>query len=219
MVQFLDPWGNVSGTLTFLNVENVIACFTPGTRIVTDRGEVLVQDLAAGDRVLTRDHGHQPIRWIGRRRLGIGSLIADPSLQPVRIRKGALGAGLPERDMLVSRQHRMLVTGSRAELMFGVDEVLVRAVHLLGLPGIELAMQKEVTYLHLLFDRHELVLADGAWSESFQPGERSLGGLDCPTRDEVLKIFPELVGEGLPRAFEAARMTLKSHEAKVLMQS
>ena len=76
----------------------------------------------------------------------------------------------------------------------------------------------KVTYLHLLFDRHELVLGDGAWSESFQPGTRALDGMPCPTRDEVLKLFPELAGADLPRAFESARMTLKSHEAKVLLR-
>ncbi|WP_149141349.1 Hint domain-containing protein [Gemmobacter caeruleus] len=218
VVQFLDSWGNVTGTITFLNIENIVACFTPGTAIVTDRGEVAVENLRPGQRVMTRDHGLQPIRWVGQRRLGIGELIADPALQPVRIRKGALGQGLPERDMLVSRQHRMLVTGQRAELMFGTDEVLVRAIHLVGQPGIECAALREVTYIHLLFDRHELVLGDGAWSESFQPGDRSLAGLDCPTRDEVVKLFPDLATGVLPRNFEAARMTLKSHEARALLR-
>lgn len=219
IVQFLDIWGNVTGTLTFTNIEQIIACFTPGTQIVTDRGEVAVERLVAGDRVQTRDNGLQTIRWVGRKRLGIGELLADPSLLPVRIRQGALGAGLPERDMLVSRQHRMLVTGARAELMFGTDEVLVRAAHLVGLPGIEIAAEvKEVTYLHILFDRHEIVLGDGAWSESFQPGDRSLKGMDDPSREEVLKLFPELAGQGGAR-FTAARLTLKAHEARVLMRA
>ena len=76
--------------------------------------------------------------------------------------------------MRVSRQHRMLVTGPRAELLFGSDEVLVRAEHLVHLPGVAHALEPEVTYVHILFDRHEVVLADGAWSESFQPGDRTI---------------------------------------------
>ena len=119
--------------------------------------------------------------------------------------------------MMVSRQHRMLFTGARAELLFGADEVLVRAAHLIGLPGIEVAQVDDVTYLHILFDRHEVVLADGAWSESFQPGDRTLAGMDGDQRDELLKIFPQLAGSAEIAQFEAARVTLKAFEAKVLM--
>jgi hypothetical protein len=74
-----------------------------------------------------------------------------------------------------------------------------------------------VTYLHMMFDRHEVVLSDGAWSESFQPGERSLGGLDHDERDELFKIFPELQNQAVPLQFESARVTLKAFEAKVLL--
>lgn len=219
VIQFLDMFGAVTGTITFFNIETVIACFTPGSLIATEAGEVAVERLQPGDRVLTRDSGMQPIRWIGTRRLSIGELIVDPALQPIRIRAGALGAGVPERDMMVSRQHRMVITGPWAELMFGSDEVLVRAVHLLGHPGIEAVTLKTVTYIHLLFDRHELVMADGAWSESFQPGDRCMAGMDSPERDELLKLFPELAGQQMPARFESARMTLKSHEARVLLSA
>ena len=107
------------------------------------------------------------------------------------------------------------MTGPRAELMFGVDEVLVRAVHLVGLPGIELAMQKEVTYLHLLFDRHEILCAEGAWTESFQPAMRMVDGMELAQRTEIATLFPELAKEGLD--YPAARLSLKAHEAKVLL--
>ena len=216
-VQFLDGLGNVIGTLAFSNIETVVSCFTPGTRIATRRGAVAVENLRLGDLVLTRDHGAQAIRWIGRRSLGLGELLADPLLQPVRIAKGALGNGLPERDMLLSRQHRMLLCGSGAQLLFGSDEVLVRAAHLVGLPGITEAAQREVTYLHVMFDRHEVILADGAWSESFQPGDRSLSGLEADQRDELLKIFPQLGQGAVVPQFDAARLTLKSYEARLLL--
>src|SRR5690606_8831731 len=100
------------------------------TRIACDVGEVAVENLRPGDLVMTRDHGAQVLRWVGRKELSRDDLAMDARLQPVLITAGALGAGLPAQDMRVSRQHRMLVTGPRAELLFGSDEVLVRAEHL-----------------------------------------------------------------------------------------
>ena len=124
-VEFLNSAGQVVDTLTFTNIEKVIACFTPGAMILTDHGEVAVEDLVPGDAVLTRDNGFKPILWVGRRDLSAQALAADPKLHPVRIRQGALGRQLPLRDSLVSPQHRLLLTGPRAELLFGEHEVLV----------------------------------------------------------------------------------------------
>ena len=217
VVNFLDSYGNIIGSMTFTNIETVVSCFTPGTMIATPKGEVAVERLAVGDLVVTRDHGAQALRWIGRRTIAGAELAGDASLQPIRIRAGALGAGMPRQDLQVSRQHRMLMTGPRAELMFGTGEVLVRALHLLPLPGVSAARLSEVTYLHLLFDHHEVVLSDGAWSESFQPGDRTLGGLDHDQLAEMLAIFPELAQGTIPDRFDAARTTLKSYEAKALL--
>ena len=216
-IEFYDSFGAVIGTLVFTDIETIVSCFTSGTRIATPEGARAIESLKPGDLVLTRDSGPKPLSWIGSRRIGRAELLAEPALRPVLIRRGALGAGSPSADMMVSRQHRMLFSGPRAELLFGADEVLVRAAHLVGLPGITVADTAEVTYLHLLFDRHELVLADGAWSESFQPGDRTLQGLDADQRDELFRIFPELVTTAeLPR-FDAARTTLKAFEARVLL--
>jgi len=191
-------------------------CFTPGTRIATAGGDRPVEKTRVGDLVRTRDHGLQPVRWVGRRTLSRAELLVDPTLRPIGIAQGALGEGLPVRDMAVSRQHRMLVAGPRAELLFGEDEVLVRALHLVHLPGVAHQRSDSVTYVHLLFDRHELVLADGAWSESYQPGERTLGGMEDPARDELFAIFPELA-EGSYERFDTARTTLKGFEARALL--
>ena len=200
----------------FKNVETVVHCFTPGTRIATAGGTKPVEEITAGDLVLTRDRGLRPVSWAGRCDLTGADLAADPRLAPVHISAGALGGGLPERDMEVSPQHRILFAGPRAELMFGHPEVLVVALHLVGLPGITRRAAGAVSYIHFMFDRHEIVRADGAWSESFQPGERTLAGLDAPQREELLRLFPELARpEGRVR-YGAARMTLKRHEALVL---
>ncbi len=216
VIQFLDIFGNVNGTITFFNIETVIACFTPGSQIATGKGLTAVETLQPGDMVVTRDHGLQPVRWIGSRAVSARDLMADPTLHPVQIRKDALGPGCPDRDMMVSRQHRMLMRGPAAELLFGSAEVLVRAAHLIGLPGVTSVASKGVTYLHILFDRHEVILADNAWSESFQPGDRTLEGMDAGQRQELDKLFPDMVTEAATR-FAAARITLKAHEARVLL--
>ena len=215
VVQFLDASGAVIGSMAFSNIEKVVTCFTPGTLIATARGPVAVERLAPGDLIMTRDHGLQPLRWVGRRDLSLADLIAGPKLQPVRIAAGALGAGLPLRDMLVSPQHRMLMTGARAEMLFGEDEVLVAALHLTALPGVEQVLTRGVTYLHLMFDNHEVIEADGAWSESFQPAARSLRDLGDEQRAEIVALFPDLAGG--PVSVPAARLTLKAHEARVLL--
>ena len=213
-VQFLDAFGAVIGEMAFSNIEKVVTCFTPGTRIATARGPVAVEHLAPGDLVVTRDHGVQPLRWVGRRTLSLADLIAGPKLQAVRIAAGALGGGLPVRDMLVSPQHRMLMGGARAEMMFGEPQVLVAALHLTALPGVEQVLTRGITYLHLMFDSHELVEADGAWSESFQPAGRALHDLEVEQRAEIAVLFPDL---GAVARFPAARLTLKAHEARVLL--
>ncbi|PYF13169.1 hemolysin type calcium-binding protein [Rhodobacter viridis] len=214
-------WLN-GATTSFTNIENVefvrnIPCFIPGTLIETKRGRVAVETLRLGDRVLTRDNGYQAIRWIGRRRLKASDLAAAPHLQPVRIAAGALGEGLPEADMLVSPQHRMLISGARAELLFGEAEVLAAAAHMVGLPGITRVQRDEVTYLHLMFDAHEIIRAEGAWTESFQPGDHTLSGLDAPQREELFQIFPDLGKIARQGRWTSARRSLKAHEVRVLL--
>lgn len=216
IVEFLDANGAVIGTMTFSNIESVVACFTPGAQILTDQGELAVEDLQPGDLVLTRDNGYQPIRWTGRRDLSHAELIVEPRFNPVHIARGALGAGLPVRDMMVSPQHRMLVTGPRAELLFGENEVLVAAKYLVGLPGIEQRLSRGVSYLHILFDQHEIVRADGAWSESFQPGDLTMEALQGDQRAEIKALFPEL-GQGAQ--FQSARLTLTAREARALTKA
>jgi len=217
-VEFLDGVGGpVAGTLTFKNIENVIPCFTPGTLVATPRGEVAVEDLKAGDRVITRDNGIQQIRWVGKRALNRVELAAAPHLRPVLIRAGSLGQGLPERDMLVSPNHRMLVANDRTALYFEEHEVLVAAKHLVDNKGIKPVEVLGTSYLHFMFDRHEVVLANGAWTESFQPGDQTLGGMGNAQRAEIFELFPDLKTPVGVESYGAARRTLKKHEAALLV--
>lgn len=214
-VEFLDGFGNVIGTMTFTDIEQVVPCFTPGTRILTPMGPVLVEDLRVGDPVITRDNGIQFIRWIGRRDLSLADLIVRPALRPIRLPAGCLGEDMPCRDMLVSPQHRMLVEGARAEILFGEREVLVAALHLVGRKGAEQVLPPAVSYIHILFDQHEIIHSDGCWSESFQPGGAVLDNMADAARSEVLELFPELALN--PSCYPPARTALKAHEARVLL--
>ncbi|QCO57068.1 tandem-95 repeat protein (plasmid) [Pseudorhodobacter turbinis] len=217
-VNFFDEDGNPAGYLDFSNIENVIPCFTPGTLIATPKGEVPVESLTAGDRVITRDNGIQQICWTGVKKMDWGTLTANPHLRPIMIRRGSLGHGLPERDMMVSPNHRVLVSNDRTSLYFDEHEVLVAAKHLVGGKGIFEVESIGTSYIHFMFEQHEVVLSDGAWTESFQPGDYTLKGMGNAQRNEILELFPELkTKEGL-EDYTAARRTLKKHEAKLLVR-
>ncbi|MCV2447004.1 Hint domain-containing protein [Paracoccus sp. DMF] len=183
---------DAEGTLP-LDEDDVFPCFTAGTLIDTPRGTVAVETLTVGDLVLTADHGAQPIRWIGRRRFDAGKLAANPALVPVRIKAGALGPNQPAADLLVSPQHRILLRSRIARRMFGTDEILVAAKQLLLIEGVDLAHDLEaVEYVHLLFDRHEVVQANGAATESLYLGPQALESLPAKAVAEIMAIFPEL---------------------------
>ena len=215
-VNFLDGGGNITGSMEFLEIERIIPCFTPGTLIATPKGERKVEDLEIGDRVITRDNGLQEIRWVGRRDLEGQELLQAKHLKPVLIRAGALGRGLPEQDLLVSPNHRVLINNEKSALYFEDREVLVAAKHLTDLEGVDAVDTDDVTYIHFMFDQHEVVLSNGSWTESFQPGEQTLGDMDDAQREEIYTLFPELRDvEGI-NAYQAARRSLKKHEARLL---
>ncbi|MCP1167871.1 Hint domain-containing protein [Limimaricola litoreus] len=204
-------------TMRFEEIENVVPCFTPGTVIATPRGERLVEELREGDRIITRDNGIQEIRWVGHKQVGPKQFLTSPHLKPVMIRAGALGNGLPERDMMVSPNHRVLLSGERAQLYFEDSEVLAAAKHLIGSKGIHSVDVPRTSYIHFMFDRHEVVLSNGAWTESFQPGDHTLKGIGAELRDEIFELFPELQArEGIDN-YRSARKALKRHEARLMV--
>lgn len=194
-----------------------IACFTRGTVIKTLTGDVAVENLQPGDMVLTMDQGYQPLRWIGSRRVCAAELATNPKLYPVRIPQGAMGSQLPERDLLVSRQHRMLVRSPIAQRMFDTQEVLIAAIKLCAMPGIhEDKTVSEVEYFHMLFDDHQVVYANGAPSESLYTGAEALAALSTEAREEIMTLFPELTD--LDYAPSAARQIPSDKHQKKLLQ-
>ena len=169
-----------------------ITCFTPGTAIATQNGLVAVEALSVGDRVLTRDHGYQPIRWLGTRQLSCTKLPATPNSLPVLIRADALAPGRPERDMIVSPRHRVLTTDRRHLSLAGETEVLIEAGALVGQPGIMCVVPHNLTYIHVLFDQHEVILSDNLWSESFHLNRPTIDALLHEQNAAIKEVFPEL---------------------------
>lgn len=194
-----------TGTVTL----NTVPCFVAGTMIRTERGDIPVERLTVGERVLTRDDGFQPIRWIGRR-----TLAAEGSMAPVKIARNTLGE---HAALMVSPLHRLLIRKTQAQLLFGDSEVLVAARDLIDDHDIRQVSGGLVHYVHLMFDRHQIVWSEGLQSESFLPGPQTTSCFEREVVDEIRSIFPALdpltgIGYG-----PAARPTLRAFEARLLV--
>lgn len=181
-------------------------CFTEGTLVTTDIGPVRIEDLAVGNRVLTRDNGYRRVLWIGKRDFDAKELALYGELQPIKINAGALGPQMPSRDMRVSPHHRMLLTGDMASRISDESEILVPALDLVFVPGVSHDKQSNVTYFHIMFECHEVIRADGCWSESFLPEADVLDQMSQAQRQEILAIFPELSSDEGIQAYQPARL-------------
>lgn len=167
-------------------------CFTRGTLLETPDGPRPVEDIRPGDRLSTRDSGAQEVLWTGARHLSGARLFAMPHLRPVRIRAGALGAG-PSGDLVVSPEHRLLLSGPAARVLFNEPEVLVEARDLVDDRAIRPEfVPRDVTYIHLLTARHEVVRANGIETETFHPASADLDLMDPAPRAALA----EAVGTG-----------------------
>ncbi|MDR6955560.1 hypothetical protein J2X65_004942 [Ancylobacter sp. 3268] len=143
------------------------ACFLRGTRIATPEGETAVEDLKAGDLVLSHDGRAVAVKWIGHRTLRVRAIPEAKRIEamPIRIRKGALGKGLPRRELVVSPQHHMYLDGA-----------LVPAVLLVNGKTIvqDFSMDK-IEYFHIELDRFDVILAEGTPTESYlDTGNRAM---------------------------------------------
>lgn len=180
-------------------------CFVAGTQIETIKGALAVENLEIGTLVVTRDHGLQPLRWIGR-----STRRATGRSAPVVFLANALG---DHGRIAVSPNHRILITSELAVLLFGQSEVLVKAKHLVNDTTIRVqADGQAVTYVHLLFDQHEIISGNGLESESYHPGDETLDSFDAYTRSEVLELMPDFNNYG-----PTARIVLKSHESQLIL--
>lgn len=195
-------------TDTAFVVVTAVPCFARGTMIRTPDGERPIEVLVPGDLIETRDHGPQPLRWVGSR-----SVAATGQFAPVVIEAGTFGF---HRRLVISPQHRVLLTHWMAELMFGEDEVLVAAKDLVNECSIWIREGGAVEYFHLLFDTHQIVWSEGLETESFLPGPCVMGEFDDPVRNEVLTLFPDIDPESFEGYGPPARPALKAFEARAL---
>ncbi|MEM6480811.1 MAG: Hint domain-containing protein [Pseudomonadota bacterium] len=193
-----------------------VICFTPGTRIATPKGLCAVESLTEGDHVLTKDSGAQEIQWVGQRRMSGARLFALPHLRPVRLRMGVFGIDRPDQELVVSPDHRLLVSGPVAQALFNTPEVLVSARDLINgdTVSVDTAL-REVMYIHFLLPDHHVLWANGIESESFHPSSAALTSLDPTDRARLLSFDKRI--EHAPEAYGAfARRSLTASEAALL---
>lgn len=183
-----------------------VPCFTPGSLIATRHGPMPVEGLRIGDLLLTRDNGFRPVLWVGHSKYKLSGSTGGARLQPVLIKAHSLGDGVPQNDLLVSPDHQMLLTRRFAPSPLATTEMLVPARHLLGQAGVLIAPQREVDFVHVLMERHEILLADGAWTESYRPDSTVVRSLPTHVREDLLSA---LSGRNPLRGpiFEAARQS------------
>ncbi len=182
-----DPGGAHPAADT--DTPGALAAFATGTLIDTPDGLRPVEALLPGDAVTTLANGSRPLRWVGRLRVGVLEMLADPGLRPVVFAPGTVGNA---RALAVSPQQRMLIDDWRAAVYFGEDRVLVAAQALVDDRTAQVMLPADgVDYVILLCDRHEVLLAEGALSESFHPGEAGLSGLSLSARTEITALVPE----------------------------
>ena len=214
----LQDGSGASVTGAGLTTDNTnVTCFCAGTMIETADGLRHIETLRPGDLIQTADDGLQPLVLNLASHVTADSLANAQGLRPVIIPKGALGGGAPDRDLMVSRQHRMLVRSKIAERMFGETEVLVPAIRLVGLNGIALDQSmRPVTYHHLVFQKHQIVFAENAPSESFYPGDIAMRALPEALRQEFAALFPEVVAHNADWSF--ARHVPETRRQKRLMK-
>jgi hypothetical protein len=185
--------------------------FVAGIRIATPVGYVAVERLSAGDTVLTADGRHARLAWVGMSRIDVTTDTA-----PVRFEIGTMENMRPLR---LGQGHRVRVSGWRAELLFDADAVLATAKSFVN--GTDVTVEElggPVTFVHLLFDRHEIVLAENVPCETLRPGPEGLEQLDAMARRAALEACPQLSEPGHGTDAERAAIPLLSDaEARALL--
>lgn len=168
--QFIGAGAGLAGLLTATTSANAgwrwicldpKPCFLKGTMILTDKGEVAIEDLKAGDLVRTVTGAHKPIRWIGATTLNRDGRETWASMDaPIKIAKGALGDNAPHADLYVSPDHALYLDGVLVPAKY-----LVNGASITSETGFTL---EQITYIHLELDTHEAIYAEGAAAETFR---------------------------------------------------
>lgn len=202
--------------------EFAVSGFAPSSVVETARGPVLARDLRLGDKLITRDKGMQPVRWIGESTV----LYADPSATgaasgeirrgPVRIRAGAHGSNPDAGNLVVAPGQRLLARSPLNELLFATDEVMVSAGDLTHLDGIDIVPRDVGRWVHLLLDSHELLRVNGIWMESFAPDMWSVRVAYPEQWHDITEAMPRLKYENTTANYVEARLSLDDREARLI---
>jgi hypothetical protein len=163
---------------TFVTEDTSPPCYCRGTRIRTPAGEVAVETLRIGDRIMTADGDALPLKWIGRRNYRDWLAVGNADVQPILFKAGSIADHVPARDLYVSPEHAMFLDGK-----------LIPAQHLVnGVSVLKVEGMEEIDYFHLEFDRHVVIFAEGAAAESFVDDD---GRTLFHNADEYRLLYPD----------------------------
>ncbi|MBV1869015.1 MAG: Hint domain-containing protein [Marinosulfonomonas sp.] len=176
-----------------------------GANVRTPCGPRRIEMVRPGDLIVTRDEGLQPVRMIWKREVSLADIAVNPALAPVRFKPRAVGPMMPQKDVCVAADHRILVPGYR---LLGEEKTSCCLLSALEFAEASDAAYVDrsaevVTYFTLIFDTHQVFSADGLFSESFLPTAKNLAALDETLRDNVVRCFPQLKRQ--PDAYPAGK--------------
>lgn len=164
-----------------------------GANLRTPCGDRHVEYLRAGDLVVTRDNGLQPVKMIWTQSFTSAEISADPSLAPIVLQPRAIGPMMPKKRLLVGGAHRLLIPGWRLEDEEDTENCLVPARDVDCLAGAEPARPElDVTYYNVVFDVPQVFCANGLPVESFTPSAETIRHLPKSVRESLEKAFPDL---------------------------
>ncbi len=193
-----------------------VICFTPGTLIQTEQGPLPVEQVGIGTRLQTKDNGLQAVIWQGQRHVSGARLYAMPHLAPVRLNRSSLGVDIPDNSLLVSPDHRIVLRGERARILFNCQEVLVAARDLVNDREIIVDRQvRGVQYIHLMLPQHEIVFANGVETESFHPLSADLASMASDDLTRLNAVLPDFSSDAQSYGGYARRV-LAGSEAAIL---
>ncbi len=193
-------------------VRNSSRSFTGGiggdAQIRTPFGPKRAEMVRAGDLIVTRDNGLQPVRMIWKRRLTRADMAAGDGRAPVRLKPRAIGPMMPQRDLLVAADHRVLVPGYRLTIGSDTQACLMAAGDLAGASDAAYIDRSTagVELYTFIFDTHQVFTASGLPVESFLPNTSTMAHLTAKLRKELVSLFPVLRKD--PDAYPAAKFPL-----------
>lgn len=212
--------GSVSALKPVALPEFAASGFANGSVVETARGPVLARDLRLGDRLLTRDNGLQPVRWIGTSTVMYedeqGRETDADKLGPVRIRAGAQGSSPDAGNLILAPGQRVLVRNPMNEILFATDEVLASVVDLTHLDGVDIAPRGIGRWTHVLLDIHDLIRVNGLWMESFAPDMWSIRVAYPEQWHDITESIPRLRYDNAAASYVEPRISLDAREARML---